>query len=126
MFTSTVSGVVHTSEITGRVVSSIVTVLVSSIAGFPELSDTLYVTVYDPGREVFTALLSIDTLDHGIVSKLSATLAPGSEYGVPTSNTISSRPMREITGAVVSTISTVLITSVAMFELLSVTLYLTV
>lgn len=110
------------SKITGKVVSSTVIVLTTSRAVFPELSETLYVTSYDPGRAVFIALLSIVTLDHARVSKLSLTVAHSSEYVEPTSRTISSEPTSEIIGGVVSTTFTVLVTCVAVFELLSVTL----
>jgi len=108
--------------ITGGVVSSIVTTLVTSIAEFPELSETLYVTMYDQTWFTFTLLLSIVTLDPGIISKLSFTVAHGSEYAVPTSRMISFAPTRLITGGVVSTTSTVLVTWVATFPFVSVTL----
>ena len=98
-----------TSVITGIVVSSTCTVLVTCVASLPEVSATLYLTEYTPTIAVFT-VDTVTILEVKSPSELSVAVAPASVYSDPTSTVTVASPSIVITGIVVSKTCTVLVT----------------
>jgi len=91
--------------ITGAVVSTTFTVLVTGVASFPDASLAVYVMVYVP-----TVLVSTDPDESTVaVPEASDTVAPASEYNDPSSTVTVASPVSVITGDVVSTTFTVLV-----------------
>ena len=106
---------------TGFVVSTTFTVLVTSSAVFPFASVTLQVTVYVPNIVVSTEF-TVTILSVIFPSQLSLAVAPASVQVLPTSTVTSASPVNVMTGFVVSTTFTVLTNSIALFPDVSVTL----
>ena len=107
--------------ITGAVVSTTSTVLVTAVASFPDASEAVYVNVYVPKVSTSTVPVVVTVIS----PETSVAVAPASEYVPPNSTVIEALPTRVITGAVVSTTSTVLILEAVLPEI-SVAVYVTV
>lgn len=63
--------------VTGIVVSTTFTILMICVAGFPELSETLYVTLYTHTIAVFTEF-TVTILEVRVPSSISLAVAPAS------------------------------------------------
>jgi hypothetical protein len=101
----------HVNVITGAFASTIFTVLVTSIASFHAVSDTLYLTVYTPGVAVST--VSHHTVTTKTPSISSTAVAHCSVYVSHTFRLIVAHHVNVITGAFASTITFVVILNTA-------------
>ena len=121
----TVSTAFPVSVITGGVVSTTFTILVTCVPGLSEKSVTSYVTIYEPVLVISTVLF---TRTEAVIfpSSLSFAVAHASIYGVLASCVNTQDPVSMITGISQAITFTVLVTSVAVFHDRSVTLYVIV